>query len=150
MHRDADCFIHLGDGAAGFCELCAGEGVFSLAVRGNCDFAPCGEIPAEIVHTFDDYRFFLTHGNKYGVSFSKYPLADAARKKNCDIALFGHTHVAYCEYLPGEGENEKGVYLFNPGSLCVPRDGQRSYGVIIIRSGQILLNNAKLDDRQDD
>lgn len=146
VHCDADCFIHLGDGAPGFMSLCEGEGLFALAVKGNCDFYSQYELPSEIIHKFEDYRFFITHGNRYGVSFSKQSLEEAARLNRCDVALFGHTHVAYSEYITADGTSKKGLYLFNPGSLCIPRDGACSYGVIIIHSGQILFNSALLDD----
>jgi len=77
-------------------------------VPGNCDFGAQG-IPVR-QETFGGKRFYFTHGHLHGVKHGLYRLDLAAREAGADIALFGHTHLAYEEYADG-------LYLFNPGSL---------------------------------
>ncbi len=53
-------------------------------------------------------------------------LIKEGRKKGVNIILFGHTHV-------GMEKNVRGITLFNPGSITLPRDGKGpSYGVLEI------------------
>lgn len=77
-------------------------------VPGNCDFG-ANSLPIR-QETFGGKRFYFTHGHLHGVKYGLYRLDLAAREAGADIALFGHTHVAYEEYADG-------MYLFNPGSL---------------------------------
>ena len=59
-------------------------------------------------------------------------LADEARARGCDIAMYGHTHRPCVEY-------EGGITLVNPGSLSFPRQENRrpSYMVMEIdRKGE--------------
>ncbi|MCD8119034.1 MAG: metallophosphoesterase [Lachnospiraceae bacterium] len=96
-----------------------------IIVRGNNDFFSVQE--RDRVMALGNHRILLTHGHNYGVSFTTVRLAEEAIARNCDIALYGHTHV------PSLTE-EKGVTLFNPGSLGYPRQVPRkpTYGLIEI------------------
>lgn len=77
-------------------------------VPGNCDFGASGLSVRQ--ETFGGKRFYFTHGHLHGVKSGLYRLYLAAQQAGADIALYGHTHVAYEDYVDG-------VYLFNPGSL---------------------------------
>ena len=77
-------------------------------VPGNCDWG-AGGIPVR-QETFGGKRFYFTHGHLHEVKHGLYRLYLAAREAGADIALYGHTHVAYEDYVDG-------IYLFNPGSL---------------------------------
>lgn len=66
------------------------------------------------------------------VKFGLYNLEYEARRENCQIALFGHTHEPYTNYSDG-------IYLFNPGSI---KDG--FYGVIDITDNGIICFNKNL------
>lgn len=92
-------------------------------VRGNCD----GDYaPAERIIEADGKRIFLTHGHLYKVKqeFRYDTLAIQVAAEDCDLGVFGHTHLEYT------GENA-GVQLLNPGSIreC------GTYGVIEIENG---------------
>lgn len=92
-------------------------------VPGNCDFGSTA-IPIR-QETFGGKRFYFTHGHCHDVKYTLYRLELAAREAEADIALFGHTHSPYEEYVDG-------LYLFNPGSL---RYG-RTYGYVdVVGSG---------------
>lgn len=129
-HSDADMFIHLGDGSAEF-ELLREQYPLIAAknVRGNCDFA--GGAPDYQVISCGIAKLFFTHGHLYQVKHSLDRLLEAARRATANVALYGHTHAAYCGYLDG-------VHLMNPGSLGEPRGCAASYGVIDVTEKEIV------------
>ena len=94
-------------------------------VPGNCDFGADG-IPIR-QETVGGKRFYFTHGHRHDVKYTLYRLEMAAREAEADIALFGHTHNPYEEYVDG-------LYLFNPGSL---RYG-RTYGYVDIVGDRLI------------
>lgn len=92
-----------------------------IAVRGNCD----AEVDQMLLHfdirqdyqilDVDNHHFFLTHGHIYDED--TLPLL-----KNGDIFVYGHIHkpIAY----------QKGsVYIINPSSISLPKEGTNSYGI---------------------
>ena len=54
-----------------------------------------------------------------------------AKENNCDIALFGHTHIPKTVY-------EDGIHLVNPGSCSRAREGGPTYAVIDITDKGIM------------
>lgn len=115
-----------------------------LSVSGNCDafyLDPDKPDPTD----FKDlcgFRFMLTHGHEYYVKQSTGALIEIAKKRGADVLLYGHTHVPENRYIPADGENDKPLYVMNPGSISKPEDGHPTYGVIDIVKGQISLNIA--------
>ena len=99
--------------------------------------------------------FFLCHGHRHltsnylGSPFKT--LINQAVSKNCDVALFGHTHSKYEAFIPPDElpvKRENGLYLFNPGSISRPRDGDApSYGIIDVRDNGILFSHALIGGR---
>ena len=109
-----------------------------LAVRGNCeaevdqmvlDF-PC---MADYTVVFDPdapgaaapgRELFCTHGHVYGAgvhnSVDHLPSLPAG-----SALLYGHTHKKVNE----ESAAHPGLWLFNPGSVSIPKDGTHSYSV---------------------
>lgn len=78
---------------------------------------------------------FMTHGHNYGVKSGIARLLEAAKEKEADIVLFGHTHRQMEAY-------KEGIYVLNPGSLTLP-DGAPGYGIIDITSKEVLCIAAK-------
>lgn len=113
-----DLAIHLGDGRRDIEELGAEFPQIGICtVSGNCD----GDWPEteKRVVKLGEHRAFLTHGHRYGVRFSGLePLLYAAECSDCDIAMYGHTHTAYCDTVGG-------ILVINPGS--VGRGGSKSW-----------------------
>lgn len=144
--RRADCFLHLGDGAVSFLELCDECGVLGYAVKGNCDFFLKGrDIPPSRVLTFEGISLLLCHGDAYGVGWSTDRLALSAKERGCRIALYGHTHIADNRYLPPNNDTDSPLYVLNPGSIARPRDGKApSYARIDTDGKNILLNIVRL------
>lgn len=145
-----DALIFLGDGLADLERADAysrGLGVF--AVKGNCDSFSLRvrEIaPEESVINLDGYRFLLMHGHTRGVKYGLTNAIYAAREREADILLFGHTHECLEKYIP-EGEEyslEKPLRIFNPGSLGASGDGYGYFGLIEIRKNGILMSHGRI------
>ena len=86
-------------------------------VLGNNDFFSMLDREREI--EIVGHKILLTHGHYYGVSMGPEGLADEARSRGCDMAMFGHTHKPFLGEIGG-------VMVLNPGSLSYPRqEGRR-------------------------
>jgi putative phosphoesterase len=109
----ADICVFLGDGvddAAFF--LHAGKEAY--LVRGNCDGG--SGLPPRLEFACMGRKVLCTHGHYERVKYGIDGLLRAARGRNADLALYGHTHAPRLDYLDG-------VYLFNPGSIADGRYG---------------------------
>lgn len=110
-----------------------------------CRFIRCGETatgrPAAqnllYAHeeTFAGKRIFFTHGHLYEVKFDLYRAACAAREREADALLFGHTHRAEITW-------DDGLLLFNPGSLSGGADS--TYGTLDITPAGMVPNILRL------
>ena len=130
----ADLYIHLGDGEHElntFCRANPDKQIYHVC--GNCDFASLSD--DELLISPDDKNvIFAVHGHNHGVKYSLETLKKTALSKGANIALFGHTHSRYCEY-------DNGLYILNPGSVSLPRDGNKpSFGIIELLPNGILTN----------
>lgn len=118
-YKDADYFFHCGDSEMPFSLL---NGY--ARVRGNNDYD--GNYPEQLVLEIGNHRFLLVHGHKQLYGFNYEGLVSSAKKNNCDIVCFGHTH----RYLATKKE---GILLLNPGSIWRNRDGSEpSYMIITL------------------
>lgn len=104
---ECDYIIHLGDMASDANGIMRKYPEKTYVVAGNNDFFG-GE--KELVLDVEGRRIFACHGHRYGVKSGTERLAEAAKERLCDIALYGHTHV------PSVSE-EKGILLINPGCM---------------------------------
>ena len=101
-----------------------------LAVRGNCeaevdqmvlDF-PCMADYAVLADPATGHDLFLTHGHVYGAG--KHNSVDRLPKLRAgDALVYGHTHIKVNE------EGPQGIWLFNPGSVGIPKDSTHSFGL---------------------
>ncbi len=133
-HRDCEIIIHCGDGEQQIEDIkLAYPDKMVINVCGNCDW--CSNVVATQYFSIFNKKIMVTHGHNYNVKYSLDKLIAQAKKENCDIVCFGHTHNAVNEYIDG-------LYVFNPGS-CSRYNG--SYGIIdITPNGDILTNIVKL------
>ena len=132
LNRNADVVVHCGDSRNELDEIKREyPDKMYYTVKGNCDFGTA--LPVVEEFTADGVRFMATHGHIYGVKYGLLELSMAAREKNAQVVLFGHTHYAMDEVVDG-------IRDFNPGSLGYGK----SFGVIEIRNGQVLSNIAHL------
>ena len=98
-------------------------------VRGNCDHF-CNYPTFDIIK-YENATVFFTHGHTYSVKSGIDGILSAAKGVGANVALYGHTHVAYTGY-------HDGVYLINSGSLALPRTSAASYAVIDVTKNGIL------------
>ena len=132
LNRNADVVVHCGDSRDEIDEIrMEFPDKQYYCVKGNCDFGSM--IPLTEEFTLEGVRFLACHGHMYNVKYGLMNLLLAAKERQADIALFGHTHIACDELVDG-------VRLFNPGSLGYGK----SFGVIEIKNGQVLTNIAHL------
>ena len=61
-------------------------------VCGNCDFYP--KAPSKAVVELGGVKAFLSHGHYYNVDWGTDSLVYAAQEAGCQIAMYGHTHIA--------------------------------------------------------
>lgn len=110
MHDDADIVIHCGD-------ICLpkqfSEGFIQVA--GNCD-DPAKYPLADLIEA-EGHRILITHGHAFfsGRNVNEDALVRFAKRNECDILCFGHSHI-YCD------KQVDGVRLLNPGSISGNRD----------------------------
>lgn len=120
---DISLILHLGDTVTDGEELhSAYPRVPFLAVKGNNDWF--SSIPDLATAMVEDVRILCSHGHL----LSRSQLLYEAQKKQCQVALFGHTHCSLIE------QTDQGILLMNPGSASRPRDGQASCGIIEIEN----------------
>lgn len=135
-HPECKTVLFLGDGCRHLDALReAAPHAAIVAVRGNCDTFLDGVDEDELVLEIAGHRIFLCHGHTRGVKYGRGALLAAAKAKNCDIALYGHTHIA-CETY----DTESGVHLLNPGSIGAPRDGRSTYGLLSLDIKNVLFS----------
>ncbi len=99
-------------------------------VSGNCDFA--SSYRSTDIANVGGVRIFYTHGHTLGVKYGIERLKNSALDNNCSIALYGHTHISRISY-------DDGLYIVNPGSISLSRDGSpNSYAIIDITDKGIM------------
>ena len=141
-----DMLIHLGDIEDGekAVELWAGAPKTPcIFIKGNCDrYLGSAELRDLAVFSLFGHRFFCCHGHREYVNYGLTELCLAAAAQNCDIALFGHTHVPYDNwgdavkaynkyYNEADPYASAGIRVLNPGSISLPRGGSpQSYMVM--------------------
>ncbi len=123
-----DLVIHLGDYVSDMNGLKAQLGDKLIQIKGNCDFM--SQADDEQIINVEGVRIFLTHGHRYNVKTTLINLGYEALSKGCQLALYGHTHMADITEF-------EGVKLVNPGSLSVPRNGVPSYCYLLIYGGKV-------------
>ena len=92
-----------------------------IAVRGNCD-AEVDQMVLEFPMRsdylelyLDGHRFFITHGHLYNED--QLPLL-----KSGGIFMHGHFHKPIAK-------QKDGIVIFNPSSISLPKEGEKSFGV---------------------
>ncbi len=115
--------IHLGD-VGDARELESLAGVPCYIVRGNTDY-DANLLNANVIEA-GGHRIFATHGHLYQVDMRLDLLRFAALENDCDIAMYGHTHVPYLEEDPDD------VTILNPGSISKPRQADHRYTYMVM------------------
>ena len=108
-----------------------------ICVKGNCDL--WDSVPSMNILTLDKYKVLICHGDGFDVKTSKLALRRTAINLGVDIALYGHTHRQYYEYLDG-------LYIFCPGSVCPEAASgyNPSYGIMDFSEGYPNIYNCEI------
>lgn len=128
--KNIDMIIHLGDIArdTDYLEMLYYP-IKVVSVLGNNDFLHSGDY--ERVIEFDSHKILICHGHTLGVSYGTERLETLARQKDCEVALFGHTHHATLKKC------DDGLIVLNPGSVSRPRGGRPSFAVLESEDGKL-------------
>lgn len=123
LAAENDYIVHLGDGAGDMKVLRNLYPEKVYACVGNCDlYAP---LPEEDILEIERVRIFYCHGHRYGVKKDLENLASAAKARGCQIALYGHTHLAKISVIDG-------VTLINPGTMRFAPGKGGSYCYLVV------------------
>lgn len=125
-----DVIFHLGDYVTDGLEIRTMTSTPVVVLNGNMDF---GSTDGEdfVKTSFGGKTIIACHGHEFGVKGSLNNLFYKAKSEEADIALFGHTHVPFCE-------TDEGILFMNPGALTYSRFAMdKSYGVITIEGDAV-------------
>lgn len=123
-YQDVDLFLHCGD-------LEDDPDFYPkwIIVRGNNDYF--GNFKDEVIIQVQDHRILLLHSHRCSYIHREEQLMQMAYENECDIVLYGHTHVPKMTW-------KNGVFIMNPGSTSSPRDGKSpSYGILTIEGAHV-------------
>lgn len=81
-------------------------------------------VPSRQIVQTAGYQILLVHGHRHSVDVSLEVLLNSAHAMNCDIAVFGHTHVPFEEQFSH-------LLALNPGSISRPRGRSRASFAIL-------------------
>lgn len=85
-------------------------------------------VPSRQIVQAAGYQILLVHGHRHSVDVSLEVLLNSAQAMNCDIAVFGHTHMPFAEEFTS-------ILALNPGSLSRPRGRSKaSFAVLALES----------------
>lgn len=140
-HPDAEVVFFLGDGLSDVAEYAELDRTRTwLLVRGNCDRKATflgNEVKKTESITLMGKKIVYTHGDLYGAKYGSDGLILLAERTDADIVLFGHTHSPFEKYI----SRERGIYLFNPGSIGYSYPEAPSYGVITLTESGVLFSH---------
>lgn len=98
-------------------------------VPGNCDRYRCPmNAPQLLCYPLGGVMTLMVHGHNHGVKMGLGGLLAEANRLGAGLALYGHTHKAYCK------QEENGLWVMNPGS-CGSSGG--SAGIVKIQDGNV-------------
>ncbi len=121
-----DVAVFLGDGAADFDSVKSFlllQGTVCYSIKGNNDW--CSFEQSEQVFTTNGVRIYACHGHTRQVKYGLDRLWYAAREKEAQVVLYGHTHREKIDL-------EHGVYLINPGAVCERYSLRSAYAEVLI------------------
>lgn len=130
-HPDAYAYIHCGDLQEDRRRYPA-----LIVVKGNGDYDPT--MLKEMCLTIHGHRIYITHSHLFPYYQKLQHLVSKAKQEQCDIVLYGHTHIPYMEEISG-------VTIINPGSLYYNRDYSKPSYVILTLSDKVEVEFVHVD-----
>ncbi len=106
------------------------------SVRGNNNFTSTE--PDELTVEIGGKRIFMTHGHLYGVRIGVQNLVARAKQAGADVALYGHTHIPFCDYVDN-------ILVINPGpGGSYGYEGKHMGCVILIENGKMRVETVQV------
>ena len=157
-----DMLIHLGDieddpdkvrewlDAAAKKKEAAATVIPAVFIQGNCDRSVVTgssgtKLKSVAVFEVNGHRFYCCHGHHERVDYGYENLIYSARENDCDIALYGHTHRSFDDVFDVFGLPGENVRVLNPGSISLPRGGEKkSYMVMLFNGDEYSVELKKL------
>lgn len=128
LNNDADYVVSLGDSGL------EAEYLFQrdiVHVKGNIRKDPGFTYDSTI--DVEGHSIFITHGHKYNIHRNVSKLVQHALLNGYDIAMHGHTHIAYNNVV-------NNVRVLNPGSCDTPRNGlPPTYLILELEKGEMTI-----------
>ena len=124
-----DMVIHLGDGSGDLRSFMREYPEKTYVVAGNCDFFSPYPLEGEI--EVEGVKIFYCHGHKYRVKSALYDLVEEAKKRDCQIALYGHTHRAFIGEIDGVTVINPGAFQFTSCYCYLVINGEKICPVIV-------------------
>lgn len=121
-----DVAVFLGDGMDDFEQVrpeWEAQGTVCYAVTGNNDWRSYE--PQEAIFRVGRVVFYACHGHTRYVKYGLDRLWFAARERDAEVALYGHTHRANIDI-------ERGMYMINPGAVCERRPQNAAFVEICV------------------
>ena len=131
MLNPLDMIIHCGDVEGSEYVISEGANCPVQMVSGNNDFF--SSLPRDLEFNIGNYKIWVMHGHSYYVTTGTENLKRAAREKEVDIVIYGHTHRPVIDRVSD-------VIAVNPGSLSYPRQDNHKPSYIIMeidREGEV-------------
>lgn len=100
-------------------------------VKGNWDID--FKTPNEAILNVEGVNIFFTHGHKYSVKSGLGGLVSVAKKENCNLVCYGHTHIQNYVQIDGIG-------FLNPGAFSNFKGGKCTYAVVEINNKNFNVN----------
>lgn len=100
-------------------------------ITGNCDSQidhHVLKIPEPVYYKTESYNnlnIFMTHGWTPSIDEAK----SLAKELKCNVLFYGHTHIP-------EFEKKDGIYIINPGSISLPKEGSKHSAIRLTIEGK--------------
>ena len=89
-------------------------------------------VPSRQIIRACGYGIFLAHGHRHSVDVSLDVLVDSAHAMDCDIAVYGHTHIPLAEQFSH-------ILTLNSGSISRPRGrSEPSFAIVELDAATIV------------
>ncbi len=132
-HGKIDAAVFLGDGSSDFESVIPflhAHDTVCYSVKGNNDWRSFDQ--NEILFTVNGIRFFACHGHTRQVKYGLDRLWYAAREREAQVILYGHTHR---ESIDLEG----GVPMINPGAVCERYKARSAYAEVLVEDSGFII-----------
>lgn len=132
-----DQIIHLGDMVQDAKEIRDTLKIPMTMIRGNNDYSDNNTPWRQVVRLLN-HKALLTHGHLERVNFGVLNLIYSAKESECEMVMYGHTHIYHYEEIDG-------IKILNPGSAGHDRGGEyESYAILDITEDEIKVERIRL------